>query len=522
MKRLVVIYCLISSIVFGQENFKSGGLIRPVQANMDVIYYEIFIDVDLEQKYFRGSTSIFFELHKPTNEIEFDLVNQYRVIGVYTSGGKKLKFSHKNHLIKIESKKEIQGRTTIQIEYEGNPPVAINAPWVGGITWAKDPDGFDWVGVSCPNEGSKIFFPSKDHPSDRADSVAINIRVDDSYFVAANGLLENQISANGKTTFMWKTRYPVSNYNINFTIGKLIPVERTYTTLNGHRMPVVFYVNKPDLDKAQKHLDIAVENLSFHEKYFGEYPFYKEKFGLAHTSYLGMEHQTINAYGNHFKYDTIRGHEWDWLMLHEMAHEWWANKVTLSDWADYWIHEGIASYADALYLDDRFGAEEYHKKIAQMAKGIKNEKPIIPKRNANTDEVYQGDIYSKGAYLMHSLRYMMGDEDFFKALKAYALNPGNTYANFATTDQFISFFSSYTTTELAPYIKMHLTSTDLVNPKVTNMGNDQFEISMGIPFSIPVDVEIDGVITRMNIDRIIINSSSEPRIDPLNWYLKSK
>jgi len=514
---------VILSVYFpakSQENFTSGGVIRPLQENMDIKYYDIFLDIDIKNKFFRGSTTILFDLTKPTREIELHLVNQFKVKGVYTSGGRKLKFKHNDHLILITDKQNFEGMTSVQIEYEGNPPEAINAPWVGGVTWAKDPAGYHWIGVSCPNEGSKVFFPSKDHPSDRADSVAINIRVEDPYFVAANGILEGKSAHDGKTTYLWKTRYPVSNYNINFTIGKLVPVERNYTTIDGNRMPVIFYINESDLDKAERHLDIAVENLSFHEKYFGEYPFVEEKFGLAHTSYLGMEHQTINAYGNHFKYENIRGHEWDWLMLHEMGHEWWANKVTISDWADYWIHEGITSYADALYIDDRFGAKAYHEKMANVRKGIKNERPIIPKRNADTDEVYQGDIYSKGSYLMHTLRYMMGDEAFFKTIKAYASNDANTYENFASTDQFISFFSSYTTVEIAPYIKMHLTTTKLINPIVNNLGNDEYEINLGVPFELPVDIEIEGKVERMLIIKQIVKSKSKPIIDPLNWYLK--
>ena len=155
-----------------------------------------------------------------------------------------------------------------------------------------------------------------------------------------------------------------------------------------------------------------------------------------------------------------------------------------------------------------------------VRKGIAIEKPMIPKRNADTDEVYQGDIYSKGSYLMHTLRYMMGEEAFFKALKAYATNPGNTYSNFASTDQFISFFSSYTNIEIGSYIQMHLYSTDLINPGVIDLGNDEYEIGLGVPFQLPIDVEIDGKVERMLISRKVVKSKSMPIIDPLNWYLK--
>lgn len=487
---------------------------------MNVHSYNFFIDVNLEKQYFDAVCTVSFTLLDSTTTIALDLVDNFQVNSVFGPAGRELTFDHDKHLITIQLPKKTAGTYSVQVVYEGNPPVAINAPWTGGITWDKDKGGNHWVGLSCPNEGSKVFIPSKDHPSDRPDSVAINIRVPEEYFVAANGLLEHDFVTAGRRTFQWKTRYPVSNYNINFTVGKLVPVERMYTTVEGHRMPVIFYVNEHDLDKADTHLDIAVENLSFHEKYFGEYPFYKEKFGLAHTSYLGMEHQTINAYGNHFKYDSIRGKKWDWLMLHEMGHEWWANKVTIADWADYWIHEGITTYADALYIDDRFGSDAYHNKMASIARGIKNEKPMIPQRNADTDLVYQGDIYSKGAYLMHTLRFIMGDEPFFKALKSYAASPANTYQNFASTDQFIDFFEQHTSHKLEQYIKMHLQTIDLMNPEVVQKEEGIYEVSTGLSFDVPVEVEVDGSLQTISENHITIAAKNPPVVDPNNWYLK--
>ena len=524
MRLTISVFLLFQySLLIGQENFTSGGVLRPIQSKMDIIHYDVHLDVYPDRQFVDGKTKIKILTTDDLNTIELDLVQHYTIESVKING-EKAGFEHSQHRVLIPLAKMIAGGKHVEaeIDFKGKPPVAPNAPWTGGYTWAKDPEGNHWIGTSCPNEGIKIMFPCKDHPSDRPDSVLLHISVPEDYYVAANGILEATESQEQRRYFHWITRYPISNYNINITIGKLIPITRTYTTIHGNQMPVVFYVLESQQDKAEKHLDLTVDNLRFHEKYWGEYPFWKEKFGLAHTPYLGMEHQTINAYGNGFKYTYVRGHAIDWLLLHEMGHEWWANKISIKDWSDYWIHEGITSYADALYMWEHFGDSVYHAKMAQTRSGIQNKKPIIPRRNADTDLVYQGDIYSKGAYLMHSLRFVMGDKAFFKALKDLATNPAYNYENLINTEDVIKHLSQYSSFDIRPFMNMMLYTTELIKPKLESRGNGQWLITLEqADYPFPLEIISGGEYQRLIIpaEGLIFTSEEQPILDPQKWYL---
>jgi aminopeptidase N len=333
--------------------------------------------------------------------------------------------------------------------------------------------------------------------------------------------LINTISDEETTTFHWKTRYPIANYNINFTIGKFHREQKAFTSVSGKQMPIVFYILDEHREKASPHLDMAMKMIRSHENYFGEYPFIEEKFGLVETPYLGMEHQTINAYGNQFRYTELGGEPFDWLLLHELGHEWWGNKVKAADWADYWIQEGICTYADALYHREVAGEEGYHKKMASARKGIRNEKPLIPKRNASTDEVYQGDIYGKGAYLLHSLRFIMGDERFFRALKQFASSEEFTYRNLVSETDFVIHFSSVSGVDLDPFISKMTYTTELPRQIVKEVKRNGFDLSVHGVDWLPVEVRIGDEIRKMYLtdQPVRVRASEKPVIDPNHWYL---
>ena len=424
--------------------YASGGPLSENQASYDVTYYDIHLRVDSQRKTLAGFTDVVVRSRvKELDQIELDLIDNFKVQKVSDEDSTALNFQHDDDKLRVKLTKQAgKGRfVSLRIFYQGKPPVAIRPPWIGGVNWSKDSEGNDWIGLSCQSEGAKIWFPCKDHPSDEPDSAGIHITVPASYFCASNGLLEAvDTLADGWLTYHWKTRYPINNYNINFSIGKYEKVERQYVTLQGDTMPVVFYYLPESREKADFHIDMAVDMLQTYRRFYGEYPFSKEKFGLVQTDYLGMEHQTINAYGNKFRYREIEGQKYDWLMLHEMGHEWWGNKVTVKDWADFWIHEGICTYGEALFRLAKFGEEQYHRKMASIKKGIRNRSPIIPHRNATSHEAYQGDIYYKGAYLMHSLRFWLGDSLFFDHLWHFANDSAYTYQNLVTTDDFLNLF----------------------------------------------------------------------------------
>ena len=519
---LFITALLYSNLFLYAQGYTSGGILHPNQASYDVTYYDLDFHIDPEKQFLKGTTTAHINILERVDSLKFDLVNAFTVRDV-KANERRVPFNHQDDALWVDIPPYNKGKfCKIQVKYDGHPPTAVNPPWDGGFTWEEDGDENPWIGMSCANEGGKVFFPCKDHPSDRADSMAISVTVPKGLSVASNGILLNVFETDNGSTYNWITRYPIANYNINFTIGVFAKVEKEFTSISKRKMPVIFYVLKENEKKASAHLDMAMKMIRSHENYFGEYPFINEKFGLVETPYLGMEHQTINAYGNQFRYTELGGEPVDWLLLHEMGHEWWGNKVNAADWSDYWIHEGICSYADALYHRELAGEEGYHKKMANARHGIQNVKPIIPKRNASTDEVYQGDIYGKGSYMMHSLRFIMGDRRFFRVLKEFVTNNKYTYKNLVLEKDFTSHFSDNASQNLSPFIHMMLYTTDLPIAIINKVKQNRYALSVeSVGMKLPVEVKIGDRIRTITLssDPVVVRAIEKPVIDPNHWYL---
>lgn len=511
----------------GFIDYASGGILSENQAKYDVISYDLNLTVNSSEKNISGWTTVRIKsLTNELNNIELDLFKGLIVSDVQVNGvlqktsrdGDKLWIN----LVKPLGAGEI---TDFKIAYNGQPMEAKLPPWRGGFNWSKDANGDDWIGVSCEGEGAKIWFPCKDHPSDEPDSVAVHITIPEQYYCASNGLLRSvTFPKPGFKTFHWVTNYPINNYNVNISIAKYDIVERPYTTDQGAMMPVIFYVLPQDRKKAEMLVDMAVDMLTVYRKYFGEYPFAKEKFGLAETDYLGMEHQTLNAYGNNFSYDRIAGNTFDELMLHEMGHEWWGNKVTANDWADTWIHEGICTYGESLYHLEKTSEKGYHEYMQSIKKRIKNSKPIIIKRNATTSESYHQDVYSKGAYLLHSLRYMLGDSIFFQTIKEFAADSAYTYQNRVVTDDFIKLVKKNSPVDYTKFINTFLYTTELPEIRLCKTGNREYEINItNIDYELPMNIKTDHGESRVLLSSkpFPVHSAAEPLIDEKEWYLKT-
>src|ERR1700709_87699 len=331
------------------------------------------------------------------------------------------------------------------------------------------------MAITAEGTGGKLYFPCKDHPSDEPnDGVDMIITVPKDLVVAGPGLLQEVTKNGNKATYHWKTNYTINNYSIVFTVGDFAVVSRTYTTVNGNKVPLQFYVLKEHEAKAAHHLDIFEKTIHEQEKYFGEYPWAKEKIAICETPHLGMEHQTMNAYGNKFHYTKVGGTDYDGLMHHEFGHEWWGNKVTAKDWADYWIHEGICTYGDALYIREFEGEKAYNQIFQHSIFGIENKVPVVQHPDMDEEAAYIDDIYSKGAFFMHTLRYVMGDSLFFPALKKFATSPKYTYDNLVTTDDVEKFFTKEAGRDLKPLFDLYLRTIDKLDINVKKMPGDKY------------------------------------------------
>ena len=529
--KLLIIGCAVITCFAGNAQnrdisyLSSGGKLNPLQAIMDIRHYTIALDVNIENKTIEGSTEVEILLSKSTDTLLLDLVHLLSVHKVKVNN-KPVSFEQKNDKIYITSTSPfLMGKQTIRVEYGGEPPVAIKPPWTGGFTWTKDRSGNDWVAINCQKEGGRVYFPCKDHPSDEPnEGVDMLITVPENLVVAGPGLLKEVIKKKNKKTYHWKTNYTISNYCVIFNIGKYKVVSKDYTSIKGNVVPIQFYVLEEDTANAAKIIELKERDTKVLEKYFGEYPWVKEKIGIGEVPNSGMEHQTMITFQNKFNYSKIGGQDYSANLYHEYAHEWWANKVTNKDWAHMWIQEGIATYAEALIYFELGGQAAYDEIINRHKRSIRNKKPMVGGEELSEDETYAGnDIYTKGSFFMHSLRYVLGDDLFLPTLKQLSTDPKYTYDNFVTSTDVEQLFSSASKQNLKPFFDFYLRSTDVLDISVKEVGFQKYLIKvenffMPLPFDIGTNTGTNKML--INKEGITVTSNYAPQVDAKGYYLK--
>ena len=525
MYRLLLLMISVSCLQVNAQNLKSGGILKPEQANMDIRHYTVSLEVDPAARTIQGYTEIRFQLLQPAQQLLFDLWHGLTVSRIWVNG-KMAEFSHgKDDLVRINTEKVLPaGPQLVKIAYGGQPAIAARPPWVGGFQWEKDSQGHPWISVSCQSEGAKIYFPCKDHPSDEPNEGAdMLITVPQGLVVAAPGLLQKVTTRRGKSQYHWKTRYTISNYCILFNIGRYKVASRTYTTVAGNKVPMEYYVLEENWDKAEKLLDLFEQSSHILEKYFGEYPWVKERIAASETPHLGMEHQTNIAYGNKYRYEKLGDKDFDWLLHHEYGHEWWANKVTNRDWAHMWIQEGICSFGDAMATRELAGESAYLLRMQRTGRAAQNRYPIVRGEQVDSDSAYHGDIYGKGAFFMHTLRYVMGDELFFPALKKLATDPQYTYDQTVVTSDVEQLFSKAYGKSLQPLFHLYLYTTDKLEIHVRQTADDKYAVKiLNLDMPVPLDIVSSEGRKRIMVSRgtTMISSRTAPVIDPDMYYLK--
>ncbi len=559
MKKLsaLIAVLLFVSVSFAQRELgvrptETGGPLMFEQAVFDVQNYDISITADPKTKAISGTTVMTARTVIPTNVIVLDLDTPYTISSV-TVGAAAAKYERKAGKIWIwfPMTKQVGDEIKTSITYQGTPRIAPRAPWIGGFMWEKTPNGADWISVALQNDGADLLFPCKDHPSDKPATASMHITVPDPLIATGPGKLENvKKNAGGTSTYSWRMTNPIANYSLVFNAAPYKLIEDKYKSITGETMPIMFYILPESFEKGAQLIAEQKKYLAFYEKYLGPFPFRSQKVGIVETPHLGMEHSTNIAYGNKFKYNADGT---DGLLLHEFGHEYFANLVTASDWRDFWIHEGFQSYMDTLYTEELHGKEAYMKAMAGRQRGFKNKQAVAPREPKIAYQVYMsepdylnsdGDIYGKGAYILHTLRYLIGDKAFFKALRRMTyptkelekLTDGRQ-TRLVNTDDFLTIAQEESGMKLDWFFELYLRQPKL--PKLVVMASGPadesattsprqmmltWETPNNMPFPMPVDVVVNGKTERVEMKNgagSITFTGAMPVVDKDGWVLKA-
>ncbi|WP_034059780.1 M1 family metallopeptidase [Lacinutrix jangbogonensis] len=429
----------------------------------DLTYYHLDIEVNPDEKTISGQNTIQYKVLKSQKVMQLDLQPPLKLTKV-TQNGKVLDIKHEGnaHFVTLSEHQNIGEINSVIAHYEGKPKEAVNAPWDGGISWKKDNNGNHFVASSCQGLGASVWWPNKDHMYDEVDSMLISVNVPKGLTNVSNGRLRSVEEKENTTTFNWFVSNPINNYGININIGDYTNFSEVYKGEKGD-LDMNYYVLKDNLEKAKEHFKDAPKMMKAFEHWFGPYPFYEDSFKLVEVPYLGMEHQSSVTYGNKYMKGylgrdlsgTGLGLKFDFIIIHEAGHEWFANNITNVDIADMWIHEGFTAYSENLFLDYYYGKEASADYVIGTRKNIQNDKPLIGQYNVNSEG--SGDMYYKGANMLHTLRQLVNNDEKWRQMLR-TLN-SKFYHQTVTTKQIENCLTEESGLELEGFFNQYLRST---------------------------------------------------------------
>ena len=510
----------------------------PEQAAVRIDLVDLAIKVLPDDRAIDATATLTFTATAPVARLVVELDTVFDVSAVSVDGRAVSDWSNPEGRMTVPLPRPLAAgqTTTLRIAYSGHPRVAPRAPWSGGFVWASAPGGEPWIATAVQGEGCDLFWPCIDSPLAEPGRVDLHITVPTGLSAPSNGrFLGTEDHGDGWTTWNWSAAQP-NTYAIALNIGPYTELKTDYRSRFGNSFPMSFWhLNSDDPGRAAALFAEFPTQMDFYEATVGPFPFSDEKMGVVETPHLGMEHQTINAYGNQYRLD---GKGYDWLLQHELAHEWFGNQMTNANADDMWLHEGLGSYMQPLYGGWLHGDRYMQTELAEQQQGLINRFPVVSGEFRSEGEVYDGavgpgnDIYSKGSLIAHSLRMLIGDEAFFRAVTTLVYGrpdprPGNFEPIYRSTPDFLRIVNDITGRDYGWFFRGYLYQAAL---PVLNETREDGTLTLswttgdGAAFPMPVEVAIDGRVETLAMTggrgAIAVPAAAHIVIDPQNKVLR--
>lgn len=494
--------------------------------------------IDPKRREIEGDAVLTVQVSEPVKAVVLDLDRRFEIMSIELDEKPvdAARWNNPDGRLRIDLTEALAVATPLQvrIRYQGSPRQAEHAPWDGGFVWSKAPTGEPWIATAVQGEGCDLFWPCIDHPTAEPGIVEQYITVPAPLVAAGNGIDLGMTEKDGWRTYHWRTAHP-NTYAIALNIGPYAHLQQDYRSRYGNVIPLHFWPLLGNEEKAQKLFAEFPRMLDFFEQVIGPYPFGSEKMGVVETPHLGMEHQTINAYGNEYKLDE---YGFDVLLQHEFAHEWFGNQLTNVDWDDMWLHEGFGSYMQPLYSQWLHGDMAYLARLFEQRKTVSNKFPVVSGKSQCEHIVYHpehgpsGDIYVKGSLILHSLRALIGDQAFFEATRRLVYGtatpkPGNFLPRVATTRDFMADVNAATGKELGWFFDAYLYHAAL--PELLVERDDsgltlRWKVPGDKPFPMPVEVRVNDKLQSLDLSsgsaRVVALRNDIVIIDPASKILR--
>lgn len=478
------------------------GSITKERAWWDLKYYHLDVKVNAADKTISGSNKIRYTVLSEYSKMQIDLQEPMQIYKV-TQDGKELKFERNGNafFIELAADQKVGEIKEIIVSFGGKPKEAVNPPWDGGITWKKDKRGNDFIASSCQGLGASVWWPCKDHMYDEVENMLISVNVPGNLTDVSNGRLQSvKKQKDGTKTFNWYVSNPINNYGVNINIGDYVNFSEKYKGEKGN-LDCSYYVLSYNLALAKEQFKDVSKMLKAFENWFGPYPFYEDSYKLVEAPYLGMEHQSSVTYGNQYKNGYL-GHDlsgtgwglkFDFIIIHESGHEWFANNITYKDIADMWIHESFTNYSESLFLEYYYGKEAGAEYVIGCRKNIENDIPIIGHYDVNNEG--SGDMYPKGANMLHMIRQVINDDVKWKSILR-GLN-STFYHQTVTSKQIEDYINNQSGINFNRVFAQYLTTTKIpVLEYIFKDGSFGYHWSNCVAkFDMPVKVKLNGIDT---------------------------